>query len=54
MSVMQRFFVLVILGLCAFVLSGCASDSYAAKGAAQGAGTGALAGAVGAANRADA
>ena len=28
---------------------GCASDSYAAKGAAQGAGTGALAGAVGAA-----
>ena len=32
----------------AFV-SGCASDSYAAKGAAQGAGTGALAGAVGAA-----
>jgi hypothetical protein len=29
--------------------SGCASDSYAAKGAAQGAGTGALAGAVGAA-----
>ena len=30
-------------------LNGCASDSYAAKGAAQGAGTGALAGAVGAA-----
>ena len=29
--------------------SGCASDSYAAKGAAEGAGTGALAGAVGAA-----
>jgi hypothetical protein len=29
--------------------SGCASDSYAAKGAAQGAGTGAMAGAVGAA-----
>jgi hypothetical protein len=29
--------------------SGCASDSYAAKGAAQGGGTGALAGAVGAA-----
>lgn len=49
MSVMQRFFALVILGLCAFALSGCASDSYAAKGAARGAGTGALAGAVGAA-----
>jgi hypothetical protein len=31
------------------VNNGCASDSYAAKGAAQGAGTGALAGAVGAA-----
>jgi hypothetical protein len=30
-------------------VSGCASDSHAAKGAAQGAGTGALAGAVGAA-----
>ena len=27
--------------------TGCASDSYAAKGAAQGAGTGAMAGAVG-------
>jgi hypothetical protein len=33
----------------AFSVAGCASDSYAAKGAAQGAGSGALAGAVGAA-----
>ena len=35
------------LVLCAFAVSGCASDSYAAKGAAKGGGTGALAGAVG-------
>lgn len=38
-----------VLVLCALTISGCASDSYAAKGAAKGAGTGALAGAVGAA-----
>lgn len=35
------------LVLCALAVSGCASDSYAAKGAAKGGGTGALAGAVG-------
>ncbi len=37
----------LMLALCAFTVSGCASDSYAAKGAAKGGGTGALAGAVG-------
>lgn len=37
---------LILLGF-AVQISGCATDSYAAKGAARGAGTGALAGAVG-------
>ncbi len=37
---------LVLIGI-AMQVSGCATDSYAAKGAAQGASTGALAGAVG-------
>ena len=40
----------VLVAMAAMLLNnGCASDSYAAKGAAEGAGTGALAGAVGAA-----
>lgn len=40
----------ILVAMAAMLLnSGCASDSYAAKGAARGAGTGALAGAVGAA-----
>jgi hypothetical protein len=40
----------ILFAMVAMLLNnGCASDSYAAKGAAQGAGTGALAGAVGAA-----
>ena len=39
----------VLLAGCLLINSGCASDSYAAKGAATGAGTGALAGAIGAA-----
>ncbi len=40
----------ILFAMVAMLLnSGCASDSYAAKGAARGAGTGALAGAVGAA-----
>jgi hypothetical protein len=40
------FSLLIFLGF-AVQISGCATDSYAAKGAAKGAGTGALAGAVG-------
>jgi len=39
----------LLIGATAVSISGCASDSYAAKGAAKGAGTGAMAGAVGAA-----
>jgi hypothetical protein len=39
----------LLLAACPVIVSGCASDSYAAKGAATGAGTGALAGAIGAA-----
>ena len=38
-----------LVALAGLAMAGCASDSYAAKGAAKGAGTGALAGAVGAA-----
>ena len=40
---------ILLATISAFSMAGCASDSYAAKGAAQGAGTGTLAGAVGAA-----
>jgi len=39
----------LVVCVAVFGATGCASDSYAARGAAQGAGTGALAGAVGAA-----
>ncbi len=41
------YFSILILMLFAVQISGCATDSYAAKGAARGAGGGALAGAVG-------
>jgi hypothetical protein len=40
---------ILLAAISAFSVAGCASDSYAARGASQGAGTGALAGAVGAA-----
>jgi hypothetical protein len=48
--VRARQFTGILFAMAAMLLNnGCASDSYAAKGAAEGAGTGALAGAVGAA-----
>lgn len=46
---LESFIAIPVFVLWALLSSGCASDSYAAKGAARGAGSGALAGAVGAA-----